>query len=208
MMRKHRTPRSFGEGGFTLVEFMVAMAITTTVLGATVLLATQIQKTYTLQLDDAAVEQEIRYAADWITRYLRSAGSDAYDTCFPTTTVPFIWFDPNGNGADDDVRIQADIAEPPDGDCVDPEEDVTIALDAVNKVITLDIGDGAGAVTMTDPVIQNLEFTFLDSSRTVTASDAAVTYIQVRVTGLSDVRDNTGNATTTILETEVRLRAR
>ena len=64
--------------GFTLVEFMIAALITTAVLGGTVVLATQLQQGYSTQLDDVLVEQEARFALDWIARILRSAGSNPY----------------------------------------------------------------------------------------------------------------------------------
>lgn len=205
MARRKAHSSLSGEGGFTLVEFMIAMAITTAVLGGTVVLATQIQQAYTYQLDDAAVQQEARYALDWIARYLRSAGSNPY-AC---AVFQPIWIDPNGNGLNDDVRIQADI-NPPDGDCADSEEDVTIAYDAVNFVITLNTG--AGAVAMTDPIFRRadatpaLTFTYLDSARNVTANEASIAYVQVAVTGRSEGRNAVTGFTEFTLTTEVRLR--
>src|SRR5687767_13345656 len=102
----HRSRRDDGrvhrhanrEAGFTIIEFMIAMAITTAVLGATVGLAAQIQQAYTADLDDVAVEQEVRYALDWVARYVRSAGSNPY-ACAPFQAV---WADPDGDGEDDD----------------------------------------------------------------------------------------------------------
>lgn len=189
------------ECGFTLVEFMIAMAITTGVLGASVVLATQVQQAYTSQMDDAALEQEVRYTLDWIARYLRSAGSNPY-SC---PVFQAIWTDPNGNGEDDDVRVQADV-NPPDADCTDGEEDVTIALDPVNDVITLDTG--AGAVAMTDPIISDLEFTYLNSLRNVTTNESQIAFVGIEVTGRSQGRNATTGFTEFTLSTEVRLRTR
>jgi len=191
-----------GDGGFTLIEFLIAMAITTVVLGATVGLAATIQQAYNADLDDVAVEQEVRYALDWISRYMRSAGSNPY-SC-PLLTQP-VWLDPNGNGADDDVRVTADV-NPPDGDCTDAEEDVTIALDPVARVITLNTG--AGAVAMTDPVITNLQFTYLDSSHNPTAVEAQIAYVGIAVTGRSKGRANSTGFTQFTLSNEVRIRVR
>jgi prepilin-type N-terminal cleavage/methylation domain-containing protein len=196
---ERRSPSS--QGGFTLVEFMIAMAITTAVLGATVGLAASIQQAYTSDLDDVAVEQEVRYALDWIARYVRSAGSNPYSCA----VFQPIWIDPNGNGDDDDVRVQADI-NPPDGDCTDSEEDVTIALDTDNDVITLNTG--AGAVAMTDPIITNLQFTYLDDAHNATAAEAQVAYVGIAVTGQSKGRDANTEFTEFTLSTEVRIRAR
>ena len=190
-----------GDGGFTLIEFLIAMAITTVVLGATVGLAASIQQAYTADLDDVAVEQEVRYALDWVARYVRSAGSNPYSCA----VFQPIWLDPNGNGDDDDVRVQADI-NPPDGDCTDSEEDVTIALDPVARVITLDTG--AGAVAMTDPIITNLQFTYLNDSHNPTASEAQIAYVVIAVTGQSKGRATSTGFTQFTLSTEVRIRVR
>ena len=153
------------------------------------------------KLDDVAVEQEVRYALDWVARYVRSAGSNPYSCA----VFQPIWLDPNGNGADDDVRVQADI-NPPDGDCTDSEEDVTIALDPVARVITLDTG--AGPVAMTDPIITNLQFTYLNDSHTPTAAEAQIAYVGIAVTGQSKGRDTNTGFTQFTLSTEVRIRVR
>ena len=114
--------------------------------------------------------------------------------------------DPNGTGNDNNVRVQADI-NPPDGDCTDSEEDVTIALDTARNVITLDTGPGA-PVDMTDPIITNLVFTYLDSSHNPTAAEAQVAYVGIAVTGRSRGRDTNMAFTTFTLSSEVRIRTR
>lgn len=199
------------ERGFTLVEFMIAMLITTAVLGGTVALATQVQQSYTSQLDDSAVEQEVRYALDWIARYLRSAGSNPY-SC---VVFEAIQIDPNANGENEDVEVQADI-NPPDGDCTGSEEDVTIAFNEDDNTITLDTG--GGPVAMTDPIITGLEFTYLDETHNPTTLDAQVAYVGIEVTARSEGRNaatdsfDTASGTKLFseftLSTEVRLRIR
>lgn len=209
-------PRSLGEGGFTLVEFMIAAAIMTIVLGGTVMLATQIQQAYSTQLDDVAVEQEARYALDWIARDLRSAGSLPYPII---PTPPGVWIDPNG-GANvaDSIRVQADV-NPPDGVLDDPRENITIAFDA-NAPTTSCPGCGVitrldanaavpGAVAMTEAIFTDLRFTYLNNARAVTSTPALVAYVQVQVTAQSRARNPiTQKYTTSILATEVRLRTR
>ena len=197
------------EDGYTLIEFMIAAAITAAVLGSTIMLATQIQEAYGTQLDDAAVEQEARYALEWIARDLRSAGNDRYLVIAPEQEV---WIDPNGGGdADDSIRVQADI-NPTDGDIADERENVTIAFDPVNSVITRQDSNSpvdATAVAMTEPIITDLSFTLLDSSRAATATSSRVAYVQVQVTAQSRGRNaSTGDFTTSTLPTEVRLRTR
>ena len=188
---------------------MIAAALTSLVLGSTVMLATQIQQAYGTQLDDATVEQEARFALEWIARDLRSAGSDPYGI-IPVEQE--VWLDPNGGAdTDDSIRVQADI-NPPDGDIADERENVTIAFDSVNSVITRQDSNSASdtsAVAMTEPFFTDLSFTFLDSSRTATATSSLVAYVQVQVTAQSRARNPfTGAFTTSTLSTEVRLRTR
>ena len=203
-----RPPAELREAGFTLVEFMIAAALTSAVLGSTMMLAMQIQQAYDTQLDDATVEQEVRYALEWIARDLRSAGSDPY------LVIPGeqeVWLDPNGGAdPDDSIRIGGDI-NPPDGVLDGDGEDVTIAFDAVNGVITRQDHNAANpaAIAMTEPIITDLIFTPLDTSRTVTAIPLLVAYVQVQVTAQSRGRNAaTGAFTTSTLATDVRLRTR
>ena len=70
--------------GFTLVEFLIAMAITAAVLGGTVALASQIQRSYSTQLDDTTAEEEVRFALDWIAQALRNAGTNPYNISVST----------------------------------------------------------------------------------------------------------------------------
>ena len=196
-----------GERGFTLVEFMIAAALATIVLGSTVTLATQIQQSYGTQLDDTAVEQEARHALDWIARDLRSAGSDPY-LIIPVEQE--VWLDPNGGTDDDDsIRVQADT-NPQDG-VLDDGEDITIAYDSANSVITRqdNLAADPSAVAMTEAIFTDLNFTFLDASRTATTNSQLVAYVQVQVTAQSRARNPiTGVFTTSTLGTDVHLRTR
>ena len=205
MVRTLEQRRLDDEGGFTLVEFMIAALITTAVLGSTVMLATQIQESYGTQLADAEVEQEARYALDWIARDLRSAGSDSYGVVPDSGKIEI---DPNGGvDTDDSVRIRADI-NPPDGAGDDAGEDITIALDSANNVITrLDFynPDDATAVPMTEAIFTDLSFTFLDAARVETDVPELVAFVRVEVT--AQARGSLRNTPST-LSTEVHLRMR
>jgi prepilin-type N-terminal cleavage/methylation domain-containing protein len=211
-----------GERGFSLVELLIAAAISALVLGASAALAARMQQSYGTDLDDVAVEEEARFALDWIARLLRAAGSNPYNiTVSPCpvagTAFQAIRLDPNANGVQDDVRIQADI-NPPNGlllgttgACTtEPGEDVTISHDSVNRVITRqDHGVDATARAMTDPVITQLRFTYLDATRAATVNPATIAYAQVSITGTSrmwNVERRQYNTKT--LQTEVRLRIR
>jgi prepilin-type N-terminal cleavage/methylation domain-containing protein len=194
--------------GFTLVEFMIAALIMTIVLGGTVTLATQMQRSYSTELDDAALEQEARYALDWIARDLRSAGSDPYGIVADDQEV---WLDPNGGGdTDDSIRIQSDIHDP-DGVLDDDGENVTIELDPVARVITRTDAnaDDPSALAMTDAIFTDLKFTFLNAGRVATTNPKLVAYVQVEVTAQSEGSSAfLAQGKTVTLSTEVRLRTR
>ena len=194
------------EKGFTLVEFMIAALIMSFVLGGTVMLATQLQQSYSTQLDDAALEQEARYALDWIARDLRQAASDPYHEI---DSDQELFIDPNGGGdPDDSIRIQADI-NPPDGALDDDGENVTIEFDAVNGVITREDTVASTTEDMTDGIFTDLQFTFLDSSRTATTDPENVTFIRVQVTAQSRAwNSNLGERPSFTLAKEVRVRTR
>jgi prepilin-type N-terminal cleavage/methylation domain-containing protein len=194
--------------GFTLVEFMVASSIMSIVLGGTIMLATQMQQAYSTRLDGAGAEQEARYALDWIARDIRSAGSDPYGIVADDQEV---WLDPDAGAVpDDSIRIQADI-NGPDGVLDDEGENVTIALDPLNRVITRTDANATdpSPQSMTDAIFTGLRFTFLNAGRVTTTNPKLVAYVQVEVSAQSRVRDpNTNGFTTTTLATEVRLRTR
>jgi prepilin-type N-terminal cleavage/methylation domain-containing protein len=198
--------RLAGDQGFTLVEFMIAALIMSFVLGGTVMLATQMQQAYSTQLDDAALEQEARYALDWIARDLRSAASDAY---YEIDEDQEFVIDPNGGGdPDDSLQIQADI-NPPDGLIDDNGEDITIELDPLTRIITRYDAIADDTEEMTDGIFTDLQFTFLDSTRTVTANPQSVSYVQVQVTAESRAwNSNLGERPRSTFSTEVRLRTR
>lgn len=209
MSRQPRRRPLESESGFTIVELLIAALITTVVLGGAVALASQIQRGYSTQLDDVAVEQEARYALDWIARDLRSAASDPYDFINPEDEI---LLDPDGDLVHDDIQVRADIAEP-DG-VLGAGEDITIAFDAANKVITRQDHNAVVdnmPIAMTDAIFTGLSFTYLDAARVVMDPlvPELVKYVRVQVTAQSRALNPATLAhTTSTLATEVRLRTR
>ena len=225
-----------GAAGFSLVELMIVMGVSVAVLGAAASLAGRVQGVYQYQLEDATVEQEARYALDWMSRTIVSAGSNPYSvnlTACPVAGTPVqpLRLDPNGNGVNDDIRIQADVSSPPvliggvaqpsgpngvilglggPGTCIEQGEDVTIAHDAANRVITrfdraVDVA--TGPVAMTEAIFSSLRFTYLDANLAATANPAVVRTVRIAVQGQSRGRNPyTGQFTTFTLQQDVRLR--
>ena len=152
---------------------------------------------------------------------MRSAGSNPYaitvSNC-PVAGTAFVplRLDPNANGLDDDLRINADVGLPNGllggdaGACVDADEDITIAFDAATQTITRqDNNLDAAPIPMTDSVITGLQLTYLDSDRVATADPAAIAFVGVAVTAqATQMNANTGGFDTITLNSEVRLRSR
>jgi prepilin-type N-terminal cleavage/methylation domain-containing protein len=209
-----------GERGFTLVELLIATFVGTIVLGAGVTLMSQVQRGYTSQLDNAGFREEARFAVDWITRDLMSAGSNPYGITHsdcPDAGTSFVAVrpDPNQNGSHEDIRINADAGLPngllggTPGICDEPHEDITIAFDPSEQTITRrDNNVDQQAQPMTDSVITDLEFTYLDSNGAVTNDPAAIVAVRVGVSAQGRVRNTqTAMFPTFTAQTEVYLRA-
>ena len=209
------------ESGFSLIELLIAALITTTVVGSAAMLASRVQVAYSSELDDAAVQQEARFALDWITRTLAPAGSNPYNigtSACPSAGTAFaaIRLDPDGDGIHDDVRVQADVNPPnglllgPAGACNESGEDITIGHDPGNLVVTRrDRATDAAPVAVTDRVFTQLLFTYLTVDRVVTTTPANVAYVQVALTGRSRSPNlNTRQFSTFTYRSEVRIRAR
>ena len=213
--------RATDSRGFTLAELLVSMAIGSLVVGSAVLLTGQMQKSYGSQIDGAAVQQEARYAMDWISRALVSAGSNptritvgacpAAGTAFSAVTR-----DPNADGVNNDIRLHADV-NPPNGllgglagACNEPNEIVTIAHDAANRTITrLDHSVDAAALPMSDTVITQLLFQYFSANGAAAVSDAQVSVVRVTISARTPTNDAyTGQPVTFTTSADVRLRAR
>lgn len=207
--------------GFTLVELLIASMVTMVVLGGAVALTSQVQQGYRRQIEQSAADQEGRYALDWVSRLIRASGNNPYSiatSACPAVGTPYaaIVFDPDGDGVDNDIRLQTD-ANPPDGllggpagTCSQANEDVTVSLDPVSNSITfLDNNLGGGATIRTDAVIEDLRFIYRDATRNVTANALNVVYVETQVTiRTRTINAATGAPVTRVLSQEVRIRGR
>jgi prepilin-type N-terminal cleavage/methylation domain-containing protein len=212
--------------GFTLIELLVAMVISLVVVGGAALVTSQVQASYTRSLEEAAAEQEGRYALEWVSRLIRAAANNPYSLpsgTMPTSDCPaantaFSWLimDPDLDTLNDDIRIQTD-SNPPDGllggtagNCNQANEDVTISYSNVNRSITfLDNNLGGTASVRTDAVIDDLTFIFRDVNRNVTTVPANVIFVETQVrVRTRTLNPATGLPFTRTLTQEVRIRGR
>ena len=209
------------DAGFTLVELLVAMVVSIAVIGGATLLAGQMQSSYRAQLEAATAQQEGRYAILWIERYLRAAGNNPYrveTTPCPAAGTPVqpIRLDPDGDGQNNDIRLQMD-ANPVNGliggaagACSEPDEDVTITYDPATRTIgVVDNNAGGGVQARTDTIVTGLEFVYRNPLRAITTNPANIAFIETRVTVASRINDlNLGEPVTYTVSSEIRVRTR
>jgi len=209
--------------GFTLAELMVASMITMLVLGGAVALTSQVQQSFVRQIEDSAGEQEGRYALDWVSRLIRASGNNPFNlktaagtaNCpEPGTEYDWVIMDPDADGFNNDIRLQAD-SNPPDGilggeDCNSAFEDVTVSYDSATKSITFrDNNTEDDATVRTDAVIEDLKFIFRNDQRQETTESIQVMYVETQITVRTRrINPATGLPETRVLTQEVRLRGR
>ena len=226
MIRMSRAPSTSPglreASGFTLVELLISVSLAVVVLGTAVAITADVQRGYSHALEDGAAQQEARYALDWVARVVAAAGGNSYGVAAAAVSAcgagPFsaLVLDPDGNGVHDDLRVQSDV-NPPNGllvgdgvDCDEPGEDVTIALDRAERVLTRrDLATDAGPVPATDAVFTDLRFVYFTAEGDETTVPHEITMVRIVVTAESRARHPaTGAFTRFTLRREVRIRSR
>lgn len=226
------------ERGFTVAELLVSTVVSVLVVGGAVSVTSQVQANYRRQMEEVAAEQEGRYALEWVSKLIRQAGNNPYlistSQC-PAAGTPFdgLMPDPNGDGVQNDLRLQTD-SNPPDnrlggitGFCDQPNEDVTISYNAAQQSITfLDNNLGGAAAIRTEPVVTNFQFIYRNGTHTLIDPVAAaaacvaavparpatcwwaqVMYVETRITVRPRAIGNQG-VLTRVMSQEVRIKGR
>jgi type IV pilus assembly protein PilW len=148
-----RHPRLSNQG-VTLIELMIAMTIFLLVLGAIYSTFQSQHKSYLVQEEVAAMQQNIRAAMYHIQREIRMAGCDPTGSAgagIVTANANFISFT-------EDIRGDADGSDP-DGATNNPNESIAYALSSNNLV--RDTGGGNQVVAEN---INALDFVYLDGA--------------------------------------------
>ncbi len=140
--------------GFTIVELLVAMVVALLALGAIYSTFLNQHKSYVVQEETAAMNQNLRIALFYMQRELRMAG------CDPTgnANARIITADATSINFTEDVRGDLDESDP-DGDTEDANEDITYCLKANNLV-----KNTGGGNQMVVRNIDALDFVYLDGS--------------------------------------------
>ena len=158
------------EQGFTLVELLIAMAISGVVLGAVVTAFSTQRKAYDLQENLTEMVLNARVGMEMITREARVAG-----------------YDPSGAGFDampyqsTTLQIQADLNG--DGDIVDDGETILYSHDTSLNQMQRQVNPlGSGAIEVLAENIESLTFDYLDANGTATTTTADIRQVRVTIT--------------------------
>jgi prepilin-type N-terminal cleavage/methylation domain-containing protein len=163
---------STSQGGFTLIEMMVALAIGMIVIAS-------VAGTFTAQTRQNKAEEEIshlnqsvRGALDMISRELMQAGYKAPGGSVTgvtySTTQLLIQADLDGNGTVDSGTASLEY--------------ITYAWDSANLRITRQLGSAGTAETVADNITA-CTFTYKDASNATTTASASIRKVTISITG-------------------------
>lgn len=188
------------EGGFTLVELMIALFISALLMAAVVTVHTTQTRSYTRQDDIADIQQNLRGALAVMPMEIRMAGCDPEQTgktgILQARSTFFQFTRDYRSGTAPNVKNRAD------GDIVSPDEIIAFGLAAgadtnsdgivdngrINWSGTSRIGRQSGAGGGLQPLADNieaLEFQYILKNGTQTLSPAAADLRNIRMVQLS-----------------------
>jgi type IV pilus assembly protein PilW len=119
--------------GFTIVELLIAMVVSLLALGAIYSTFLNQQKSYVVQGETAAMNQNIRAAMFYLQREIRMAGCDPLGSA----SAGIIAANATSINFTEDVRGNL-VGSDSDGVADDPDENITYALDANNNLVRTD----------------------------------------------------------------------
>jgi type IV pilus assembly protein PilW len=163
--------------GFTLIEFLVAMAVAGIVMAGIYSAYYSQQKSFVVQDEMAEMQQNLRAAMFFMAREIRMAG------CNPTggSNAGFVTANANTINFTMDLRGK-DPDDPADGDTGDPNENVTYALaDSNGDGIVEIVRDTGGGPEPVAESIDALDFVYLDENGNITASNMAIRSVQITI---------------------------
>ncbi len=167
--------------GFTLIEMLIAVAMTLLVLSGVYEVFNSQQNAYNIQDQVAEMQQNARVAMDIMTREIKMAGYDPEETGW----TPFS----SGNTDSDTIQFYCDLNPDSDNPPEDTDEDIT--FDFVSGESTIKRTSGVGGTAQ--PIAENisaLSFTYYDSSGVVTGTFSDVRLIKISLTARTAREDS------------------
>ena len=193
--RQVQIPPTKGQMGFSLIEILVALAISSIVMTAIYTTFASQQRAYVAQDQIAEMQQNLRGALYLLQREIRLAGHD------PSRAAAAQILEAEVNRIHFTMDIHGDtVGSGPDGDAGDRDEDITYSLFDCN-------GDGIMDLRRTDatlvpvnasaPVehmlaenIDALDFVYLDKDGVPTAVAAEVRSVQIALVARVSRKDS------------------
>ncbi len=152
--------------GFSLVELLIAIAISGIVLGAVSSLFIMQNKSYSVQEQVAEMQQNARAAMDMMIREIRMAGYNPARATFDGITY-----------STSQLQIRADLDG--SGSTGGSNENIIYTHDPVN--LQIDRNTGGGGQPFAEN-IQSFTFDYLNSSGTDTTTSANIRQIRITIT--------------------------
>jgi type IV pilus assembly protein PilW len=176
-MKNHliKLEKPFSEKGFTLIEILVAIAISGIVMAGVYSAYFSQQRSYVVQEQVAAAQQNLRAAMYIIEREVRMAGFDPVggsDAAIITAQAGTLQFS-------EDVSDAAGTGEP-DG-IIQPREDITYQLSGADLQRITGIGGASESTQTIAENIQAINFIYLDANGAQTADIIAMRSIQINL---------------------------
>jgi len=171
---KAKTKRSLNEQGFTIIELLVSMAVFLLAIGAIYSTFQAQHKSYLMQQEVAAMQQNLRAAMFYMQREIRMAG------CDPTGDANAGIVTANSDSISFTEDVRGDSAgSDPDGALDDPNEDITYNLDDSDGD-----GDDDELDRNNQTVAQNIDalnFVYLDANGIETAVLADIRSVEITI---------------------------
>jgi len=176
--------------GFTLVEVLISLVLSSLAMTAIYSIYQSQQKSYVAESQVAGMQQNIRAAMYYMQKELRMAGCDPTGTAGAGMVVAndsTVQFTMDLNTTDSDGI--------PDGDTTDTDEDITYAIADGDADGDIDLVRTDNGVTrMIAENIDALNFVYLDSSSAVLATPVAnlsnIRTVQVTIVARTSQIDN------------------
>ncbi len=157
--------------GFTIIELLVGMAVSLLALTAIYSTFQAQHKSYLMQQEVAAMQQNLRAAMFYMQREIRMAGCDPLGTA----GAGIIAASDSSINFSEDVRGD-NVGDPPDGNLNDPNENITYSLNGGNLV--RNTGGGNQIVAEN---IDALNFVYLDANGSETAVLADIRSVEITI---------------------------
>jgi prepilin-type N-terminal cleavage/methylation domain-containing protein len=173
-MQQNSALRLSPREGFTLVEMVIALTISSLIIAIFFGTIANMQKQYRGQRDTRMAEESLRTAEQVLRTVLQTAAAD------PRSTGQAL-IDPDimANGGFNDIRVKSDF-NPPDGDFNDELEDVRVKVSADTMFVQW---NAAGSYQPLVYPVRSLTFEYFDNAGTpLTTAAAAANAKSVRFT--------------------------